>query len=662
MKLKRVIGLVLAALMVLYTVPLAAAAETVLSAAEEARLLASFDPVWASLDAVESDAMAAGASPKEVTLAVYKAALNCELIDSDSIADLDANGFSFKVNGMACSYDYKVRNTAYTSTVNSNEVKDIAEAVKYGPSSMDVLLVGPYYGSDSNFTNQYANEADSIAQVTGGSVTTLSGSAATGPNIAEAVVDAGVVIYDSHGGAYNGTSYLCLTNGAGLTSEDYSNNWAINGGSWHGIDGRYIENHISGELPCNIFWMAICEGMKASGQGVTGYALLRAGAGCVYGYSQSVTFSGDYVYEATFWSAMKAGATVAEAYDTMTSQHGNWDPAYSSSSGAAWPIVMSPVDDFPTTPDSHQTVYCDWTLFGGSLEPVALEGYTLSSTDVDVYRSFTSTVKFQRTPSNANDYELEWASADPAVVSVSGNNFKVEITGLSVGETEVYCRVYVGGELYSTATIHVNVLYYPTVDEALNVEGGELAFTSPTSAYPWQVFVDSNGNACAKSGNAGVNSSTSTLQLVLHMEAGDSLSFRMKVSSETNYDKLGFYVNGQQNGELISGNGSWQDKSYVAATSGTYTFQWRFTKDVSVASYDDCAYVDDVEYTGTAFAAGDVNGDHSVDANDALTVLRYALHIIDLTPAQLERADFNGDGNVDANDALAIMRSALGIG
>lgn len=46
--------------------------------------------------------------------------------------------------------------------------------------------------------------------------------------------------------------------------------------------------------------MAICEGMKLSGRGTTGYALLRAGCGAVYGYSQSVTFVGDYKFEEIF--------------------------------------------------------------------------------------------------------------------------------------------------------------------------------------------------------------------------------------------------------------------------------------------------------------------------------------------------------------------------
>ena len=63
--------------------------------------------------------------------------------------------------------------------------------------------------------------------------------------------------------------------------------------------------------------MAICEGMKLSGRGTTGAALLRAGCGAVYGYSQSVTFVGDYKFEETFWNVIKEEGTIAEAYATM---------------------------------------------------------------------------------------------------------------------------------------------------------------------------------------------------------------------------------------------------------------------------------------------------------------------------------------------------------
>jgi hypothetical protein len=661
MNIKRFFGIVLSVLMVLAIFPTAALAQGVSAAATESAKLRLLDEVWAELEAVENEAIALGADKTELVMAVYNAALNNPRVDKASLGDLSNKGFFFTVDGMCCAYDYVARHVDHVSAIDAELMATIeaaaAKAVetKNGPSSMNVLLVGPYYNSDSSFTDQYVNESETLASFTGGDCIQLINQYATGPAIAEAYPDCGIVIYDSHGGAMNGTSYLCLTTNTGITTTDYNNGWAYNAGSAAYIDGRYIQHHITSDLPNSIVWMAICEGMMASGRGTTGYALLDAGAGCVYGYSQSVSFRGDYIYEATFWGQMMNDATVADAFAYMTATHGNWDPAYSSSSGSAWPIVMSPDDPFPANPDSHQTVNCDWTIFGGSMEPVDLESYSLSESAVEVYRTTTVAVTFERIPDNANNYELVWGTENASIATVAGNNRRVNITGVGEGSTRIYCDVMVDGSAIGRAYCDVNVLHYPDLNEAANVEGGTLTFTSTTQNYPWGIaFVD--GRIAAKSGNGGTSSSTSTMQLVLQMQAGESISFDWKVSSEANYDKLGFYVNNNQQGSLISGSTNWATITYTAATTGTYTFQWRYTKDYSVNSNDDCGYVDNVTYH-RAVQLGDVNADGIVDSADALLILRYSMNLGTLTAAQLSVADINGDGVVDSADALLLLRA-----
>lgn len=61
------------------------------------------------------------------------------------------------------------------------------------------------------------------------------------------------------------------------------------------------------------------------------------------------------------------------------------------------------------------------------------------------------------------------------------------------------------------------------------------------------------------------------------------------------------------------------------------------------------------------FLPGDVDLDGSVDAMDALLVLRYSLNLTDLDEEALALADVNGDGLVNAADALQILRSAMGL-
>lgn len=661
MSIKRFLGIVLSVLMVLAIVPAASLAQGASAAAAEKAKLQLLDDVWAELEPVEAQAIASRAGKTEVVMAVYQAALNNPRIDKGSICDLSSKSFFFTVDGMWCAYDYVARNVDHVSAMDENMLSSVSEAAakiagtKNGPTSMNVLLVGPYYGQDSSFTNQYRNEANSIAETTGGEMTELAASAATGPAIAAAYPDCGVVIYDSHGTASGTSSYLCLTTNAGITSTDYSNGWAVSSGSAAYIDGRYIQNHITAPLPNTLVWMAICEGMKLSGRGTTGYALLDAGAGCVYGYSQSVTFAGDYMYEATFWNEMKNNnATVAEAFNTMIATHGEPDPR-----GDAWAIVMSPDDPFPTNPDAHQNVNCDWQLFGGSMEPVELESFSLSETAVEVYRTATVSVNFNRIPDNANNYELTWYSENPAIATVNGNNRRVNITGVADGSTRIYCDVVADGVNMGRAYCDVNVLHYPDLNEAANVTGGDLSFTSATANYPWSVSLI-DGRAAAKSGNMGVNSSTSTLQLVLQMQAGESISFDWKVSSEYNYDKLGFYVNNTLQGSLISGSTNWATITYTAPSAGTYTFQWRYTKDTSVHNGDDCGYVDNVVYN-RAYTPGDLDGDGTVSSADALLVLRYSMNLSNLTANQLLAADVNGDGVVNSVDATLIMRQSMNV-
>ena len=364
-KLSKLLCAVLSLMLVLSVSFAPALAETIGDAIEEQTLFTQLDKAWAELDVVQEDLVNSKADAETVVKAIYDAAFECELIDEGSINEYrEGIGFTFTVSGLACIYDYRVRVQSDKGYATPNEA--VVEAIRTMPSDEDILLIGPYYGIDGSFTNQYKNEANSLAGYTGGNVTRLQSSGATATAIVNNYLGKSVVIYDSHGTAGYGSSYLCLTTGTGITSEDLTNQWACSlGGGDYGIDGRYIQNHVNGDLgDCGV-WMAICEGMKKSGNGVTGTALLQAGAGFVYGYSQSVTFAGDYKYEKTFWERMRQGDTVAQAFKVMTDTHGVYDPY-----GDAYPIVMSATDAFPSNPDSHQTVTSDWKLINnGTPDP-----------------------------------------------------------------------------------------------------------------------------------------------------------------------------------------------------------------------------------------------------------------------------------------------------
>ncbi|MBR3382417.1 MAG: InlB B-repeat-containing protein [Clostridia bacterium] len=444
-KTKKLFAALLAALMILAVLPVASFAAEAAYQANEAAGMKRWDDVWSVLDAVEAEMMEQGANRAEVVYAVYKAALNCPLIDKGSITDLNDNEFSFTTNGMVGGYNYRVRNFTKAPAKQTNqalETESVTAAAKVIATkgncptngAVDVLLVGPYYSSDSSFTDQYKNEAASIAAATGGTVTQVINSNATGPNIAANYTNKAVVIYDSHGNCISSkqTSYLDLTSSTGLTTTDYNNGWAYNGGSFYGIDGRYIQNHVSGTITNTLVWMAICQGMMKEGKGTTGTALLAAGCAAVYGYSQSVSFTGDYKYEAKFWTEMKNGATVAEALQVMKNTYGVPDPV---TGGDAYPILMSPVDAFPSNPDGAQTVYCDWTLFGDS-EPEPITSVSLAN--VNVVTGGTATAQLTVAPTNADYTVQSYTSSNTAVATVTSAGV---VTGVKAGTATLTAKV-----------------------------------------------------------------------------------------------------------------------------------------------------------------------------------------------------------------------------
>ena len=101
------------------------------------------------------------------------------------------------------------------------------------------------------------------------------------------------------------------------------------------------------------------------------------------------------------------------------------------------------------------------------------------------------------------------------------------------------------------------------------------------------------GSYSARSGNVGDNQN-SVLEVTVEVTAASDISFWYKVSSESNYDYLRFYVDGA---EIASWAGTvpWAQFTYPVA-SGPRTFKWSYTKDGSVSNGDDAGWVDFIEF------------------------------------------------------------------
>ena len=115
-----------------------------------------------------------------------------------------------------------------------------------------------------------------------------------------------------------------------------------------------------------------------------------------------------------------------------------------------------------------------------------------------------------------------------------------------------------------------------------------------TTTHPYE------GTYAVRSAPIG-NSKTSSLKLTMEVTQPDTISFYYYVSCEQGgtgwwgsqynwYDYLAFYINNTKK-DSWDGEVSWTKAEYPLA-AGTYTFEWRYTKDQSSVSGEDLAMID----------------------------------------------------------------------
>jgi hypothetical protein len=116
--------------------------------------------------------------------------------------------------------------------------------------------------------------------------------------------------------------------------------------------------------------------------------------------------------------------------------------------------------------------------------------------------------------------------------------------------------------------------------------------TTGSEVWFYQTITSYNDGDAAQSGQIS-DDQVSSMQTTV--EGAGTFSFYWKVSSETNYDFLEFYIDSVRQ-HFISGSVDWQQKSYTIS-SGSHTLLWRYTKDGSANSGSDCGWVDKVEWS-----------------------------------------------------------------
>ena len=123
------------------------------------------------------------------------------------------------------------------------------------------------------------------------------------------------------------------------------------------------------------------------------------------------------------------------------------------------------------------------------------------------------------------------------------------------------------------------------------------------ATYPWTLTTEAHeGTYAFKSGNTGVHSSTSTLQVTVEIPQDGQFSFDLWARGESttdtyDWDVCRFFFDGQQMFQYGQHSG-WETFS-MPITAGSHSFSWVYKKDGSVhPSAGDCFIIDNIVFVG----------------------------------------------------------------
>jgi len=173
-------------------------------------------------------------------------------------------------------------------------------------------------------------------------------------------------------------------------------------------------------------------------------------------------------------------------------------------------------------------------------------------------------------------------------------------------------RIFANGYLTLLQEIEVSVsntsfVFQLTGTSAESFESGTFSEDwTFTGNLPW--VIDNNnswhGLRSARSGSITHNQSSS---MIFSQETAynSEISFFVKVSSEQDYDFLRFYINDVMKGQW-SGSIDWVE-IIIPVQSGFNTFRWTYSKDGSVSTGQDCAWVDFIIFPPTSVCSPPLN-------------------------------------------------------
>lgn len=143
---------------------------------------------------------------------------------------------------------------------------------------------------------------------------------------------------------------------------------------------------------------------------------------------------------------------------------------------------------------------------------------------------------------------------------------------------------------------HLFPFYYLAGFASETFENGNLTTFpwSNTHTNPWHLVDDTvHGGHYAIRSDSISSRQTSIIELPITVNAADSISFYVRTSSETQYDRVGFAIDGKSKGSW-SGINNWQ-RVAIPIAAGSHILRWSYTKDDDHTLGSDCGWIDDIQ-------------------------------------------------------------------
>ena len=588
------------------------------------------DSVFAQIDAMEEQPARRNANQTQLTDAAVELVMATDSYEEGSL-ERKGDAFTWMTDqGIRCIYSPRMRQIRENMTAPEDTAQDVIVnepvATRGGsPDGNQVYLVGPYYGHDDSFTDQYKKEARRIASALGDTdgYTLYSGTEATVEKVAEAVANGAVVIFDSHGttdyedgydyvtGATG--SYLCLTSAEGLTEEDYDDGAAYDG-EGAAINGATIANHMDKNSPGGIVWMALCLGMATD---TLCQPMRQKGVEVVYGYSQSITFAGDYLFEETFWQEMLQGNTVAASIAEMKSRWGNWDWSTQIASYYGYSDGYATISAARRDYSSFPVVVSDEDAHPGQRYKNSVYGACSLQNVKSTY--------YLNVVAEPEDFDLHYVDQP-----VADKAYKLVMDQNNVG-----ARLGFTGEM--------NGYYYATTED--QEEMMDVYLESVSGGYR-MYFLDGGTktylNIIPRSGTTSTNVVLQTLS-----QNADPSVYQLN----TQYRYMKTTVNGVQ-----WYLGSYQRHYNISSSNISYISD---VSDIGVSQFPAWFATVGKEQTPVQppITTGDLDGVEGINEDDAIYLLQHVL--MPESFAVNQNADFDGNGKVDELDAVYLLQHVL---